>query len=134
MYKITKLYEPYYQNRLIINWDSLGNEYFKWCQYDKDMSNGSDEYFTLLYIPNGGGKSKLTSTARATNEKGTVLIFQEDVEDLPGGVSKCYINCSGGASDNYRNALINSWGGWSKNLKTLYSPMYMDKKVFEENP
>lgn len=134
VYEITKLYEPCYHNRLIIDWDSLENEYFKWCQYDKDMNNGTDEYFTLLYIPNGGGRAELTSTTRATKEKGTVLIFQEDREDLPGGVGQCYINCSNGASDSYRNALLNSWAGWSKKLKTLYSPMYMDKKVFEENP
>ena len=134
VYKITKLYEPYYNNKLIINWDSLGNEYFKWRQYDKSVSNGTDEYFTLVYTPNGDGGQKLSSEARATAAKDTVFIFQEDSEDLPGGVSKCYINCSDGASDNYRNALINSWGGWSKKLKTLYSPMYMDKKLFEENP
>ncbi|MGN0631161.1 MAG: hypothetical protein ACI4JN_07525, partial [Ruminococcus sp.] len=135
----TKLYIPYLDNAMIKDWDSTDNNPFVWKEYWKSMSSGSDEYFSLVYTPKGGGVNKLTNTTAAAIHNDNVYFWAEDHDiDGYGDYQKYYYNCA--ADPNHSNVfdqpLFNEWAGWSKKQDTTVSsgkPKYMTKKEFEEN-
>ena len=139
VYKITKLYIPYLDNAMIKDWDSTDNNPFAWKEYWKDMSSGSDEYFSLVYTPKGGGVNKLMNTTQAGQRKANVYFWAEDHDiDGYGDYRNYYFNCT--ATPNHSNVydqpLFNTWAGWSKRQDTNVSssrPKYMTRKEFEEN-
>ncbi len=100
-----------------------------WRQWWKDMSDGEDEYFVLLYTPFGGGVHSLNNWT-IQNYPDSVCIWAED-HDLT-GPNYQYWNES--RQDFER---LNSEAGWSlvkDETISLNNPLYMDAKEFEENP